>query len=122
VAKNLSSYAFDGANYDVDPAVIDLIQATHLEGKPQGFMCIAPILAARALGEQHVKLTIGNDAKTVAAIEAKGAHHVDCPVDTIVVDQTNRVVSTPAYMLAQSITEAERGINQLVEAVLNMRL
>ena len=122
VAKNLSSYAFDGANYDVDPAVIDLIQATHLAGKPQGFMCIAPILAARALGEQHVKLTIGNDATTVTAIETKGAHHVDCSVDSIVVDQTNRVVTTPAYMLAQSITEAERGIVQLVEAVLNMRL
>jgi enhancing lycopene biosynthesis protein 2 len=67
-------------------------------------------------------LTIGNDAKTVAAIEAKGAHHVDCSVDSIVVDQRNRVVTTPAYMLAQSIIEAERGINQLVEAVLNMRL
>ena len=85
-------------------------------------MCIAPILAARALGEQNVKLTIGNDTTTVAAVEAKGAHHVDCSVDSIVVDRTNRVVTTPAYMLAQSITEAEHGINQLVEVVLNMRL
>ena len=118
----MSSYAFDGANYDVDPAVIDLIQATHTAGKPQGFMCIAPILAARALGEQNVKLTIGNDTTTVAAVEAKGAHHVGCSVDSIVVDRTNRVVTTPAYMLAQSITEAEHGINQLVEAVLNLRL
>ena len=122
VAKNLSSYAFDGTNYDVDPAVIDIIQATHLAGKPQGFMCIAPVLAARALGDQHVKLTIGNDADTVAALEAKGAHHVDCSVDSIVVDRSNRVATTPAYMLAQSITEAESGINQLVEAVLNLRL
>ena len=121
VAKNLSSYAFDGANYDVDPAVIDLIQSTHAAGKPQGFICIAPVLAARALGEQHVKLTIGNDAATAAALEAKGAQHIDCSVDSIVVDQSNRVVTTPAYMLAQSITEAERGINQLVEAVLKLR-
>jgi enhancing lycopene biosynthesis protein 2 len=121
VAKNLSSYAFDGANYDVDPAVIDLIQATHAASKPQGFICIAPVLAARALGEQQVKLTIGNDPATAAALEAKGAHHVDCSVDSIVVDQSNRVVTTPAYMLAQSITEAERGINQLVEAVLKLR-
>ena len=120
VAKNLSSYAFGGANYDVDPAVIDLIQSTHAAGKPQGFICIAPVLAARALGEQHVKLTIGNDAATAAALEAKGAQHIDCSVDSIVVDQSNRVVTTPAYMLAQSITEAERGINQLVEAVLKL--
>ena len=86
-AKNLSSYAFDGADYDVDPAVIDLIQATHAAGKPQGFMCIAPVLVARALGDQHVKLTIGNDAVVVAL--SKGAHHVDCSVDSIVVDQSN---------------------------------
>lgn len=122
VAKNLSSYAFDGANYDVDPAVIDLIQAAHAAGKPQGFICIAPVLAARALGEQHVKLTIGNDPATAAALEAKGAHHIDCSVDSIVVDQSKRVVTTPAFMLAQSITEAERGINQLVEAVLKLSL
>ncbi|WP_345786257.1 isoprenoid biosynthesis glyoxalase ElbB [Coraliomargarita algicola] len=118
VAKNLSSYAFDGADYDVDPAVIDLIQAAHEAGKAQGFMCIAPVLAARALGEKHVQLTIGNDPDTAAALVAKGAQHIACPVDSIVVDEANRVVSTPAYMLAKSITEAESGINQLVTAVL----
>lgn len=118
VAKNLSSYAFDGADYDVDPAVIDLIQSAHEAGKAQGFMCIAPILAARALGEQHVQLTIGNDADTATAMVTKGAQHVSCEVDSIVVDEANRVVSTPAYMLAKSITEAENGINQLVAAVL----
>lgn len=53
VAKNLSSYAFDGANYDVDPAVVDLIQAAHATGKAQGFICIAPVLAARALGQNQ---------------------------------------------------------------------
>lgn len=119
-AKNLSSYAFDGPDYDADPGVVDLIQAAHAEGKTQGFMCIAPVLAARALGEQHVKLTIGNDATTAAALEAKGATHVDCPVDKAVVDKANKVVSTPAYMLAESITDAESGINQLVDSVLTL--
>ena len=119
-AKNLSSYAFDGVNYDVDPGVIDLIQQAHAEGKALGFMCIAPVLAARALGQEGVQLTIGNDADTAAALEAKGAKHVECPVDQAVTDAKNRVVSTPAYMLASSITEAEAGINQLVAAVLEL--
>jgi enhancing lycopene biosynthesis protein 2 len=119
-AKNLSSFAFDGVDYDVDPAVVDLIQAAHAAGRPQGFMCIAPVLAARALGEQGVVLTIGNDPDTAAALKAKGAQHQECPVDNIITDQGNRVVSTPAYMLAQSITEAESGINRLVEAVLKL--
>ena len=119
-AKNLSSYAFDGIDYDVDPGVNDLIQAAHAAGRPQGFMCIAPVLAARALGEHKVVLTIGNDPDTASALEAKGAKHQECPVDDIITDQGNRVVSTPAYMLAESILEAESGINRLVEAVLKL--
>lgn len=120
VAKNLSSYAFDGANYDVDPGVIDLIQQAHSEGKAQGFICISPVLAARALGANKVQLTIGNDAETAAALEAKGAKHIECSVTEAVTDQANRVVSTPAYMLATTITEAEAGINKLVAAVLDL--
>ncbi|MFW6218451.1 MAG: isoprenoid biosynthesis protein ElbB, partial [Verrucomicrobiota bacterium] len=41
-------------------------------------------------------------------------------VDDIVVDEANRVVSTPAYMLAKSITEAESGINKLIETLLKL--
>ena len=85
-------------------------------------MCIAPVLAARALGDKQVKLTIGNDANTVAALEAKGAHHVDTLSTPYCGRPKQIVATTPAYMLAQSITEAESGINQLVEAVLNLRV
>ncbi|MEO0508296.1 MAG: isoprenoid biosynthesis glyoxalase ElbB [Verrucomicrobiota bacterium] len=119
-AKNLSSYAFDGPDYDVDPGVVDLIQSSHQAGKTLGFICIAPVLAARALGDKGVQLTIGNDADTASALEIKGAVHVACPVNEVVVDYENRVVSTPAYMLAESITEAEAGINKLVTAVLEL--
>jgi enhancing lycopene biosynthesis protein 2 len=83
-------------------------------------MCIAPALAAASLGDQHVRLTIGNDNGTAAALESKGARHVNCPVDEIVIDETNRVVTTPAYMLAEDILEAEAGINKLVAAVLKL--
>lgn len=119
-AKNLSSYAFDGPDYGTDPGVNDLIQAVHAAGIPQGFMCIAPVLAASALGQQGVVLTIGNDPDIAAALQAKGAQHQDCPVDDIIVDQGNRIVTTPAYLLAQSITEAESGINRLVSSVLQL--
>lgn len=119
-AKNLSSFAFDGASYDADPEVVALIQKAHAQGLALGFMCIAPVLAARALGEKAVQLTIGNDPEIAAALEAKGAKHINCPVDQAVTDNANRVVSTPAYLLAQSITEAEAGINQLVAAVLEL--
>lgn len=119
-AKNLSTFAFDGATYDADPTTVNLIQHVCEAKRPQGFMCIAPVLAARALGNKGVKVTIGNDPDTAAAIEAKGAKHVNCLVGATIVDQDLKIVSTPAYMLAQNILEAESGINQLVEDVLKM--
>jgi enhancing lycopene biosynthesis protein 2 len=41
-------------------------------------------------------------------------------VDEAVIDEANRVVSTPAYMLAGSIKEAAAGIEKLVAAVLRL--
>lgn len=119
-AKNLSSYAFDGETYDVDPGVIDLIQAAHAADKATGYMCIAPVLAARALGAKSVKLTIGTDPTVAAALEGKGATAIECAVDSAVVDTENKVVSTPGYMVAESILEVESGINQLVDEVLKL--
>ncbi|MGJ8639946.1 MAG: isoprenoid biosynthesis glyoxalase ElbB [Opitutaceae bacterium] len=120
VAKNLSSFAFDGDEYDADPATVSLIQSAHAAAIPQGFMCISPVLAARALGQFGVQLTIGNDQDVANALTVKGAQHVDCPVGGLVIDADNKVVSTPAYMLAKNLLEAESGINQLVKAILQI--
>lgn len=120
VAKNFSSLAFDGMAYDIDPIINSFIQDAHEAHKALGFMCIAPALAAAALGNNKVQLTIGNDADTAAILEAKGAQHIDCPVDGIVVDSANRVVTTPAYMLAEDILQAEAGINKLVSELLKL--
>ena len=89
-------------------------------GKPIGFICISPVIAAKVLGSKKVKLTIGNDPATAAALNALGAVHVDALVDQIVVDEKNKVVSTPAYMLGPSIAPVSAGIEKLVAAVLEM--
>jgi enhancing lycopene biosynthesis protein 2 len=89
-------------------------------GKPIGFICISPVIAAKVLGSRKVKLTIGNDPDTAAALNALGAVHVDALVDQIVVDEKNKVVSTPAYMLGPSIAPVSAGIEKLVAAVLEM--
>ncbi|MGK7507903.1 isoprenoid biosynthesis glyoxalase ElbB, partial [Salmonella enterica] len=51
-------------------------------------------------------------------LEEMGAEHVPCPVDDIVVDEDNKLVTTPAYMLAQDIAQAASGIDKLVSRVL----
>jgi enhancing lycopene biosynthesis protein 2 len=118
VAKNLCSFAVEGRQMRVLPAVEALVRAMRAAGKPMGFVCIAPVLAARVLGAEGVRLTIGDDAETAAAIESWGARHVACPVDQIVLDDRLKVVSTPAYMLGPWIADVAEGIDKLVAAVL----
>lgn len=119
-AKNLCDFATRGSRCTARPDVAALLTAIHAAGKPIGAICIAPALVARVLGEFQPLLTIGNDAETAAALEQMGARHQVCPVDDIVIDERNRLVSTPAYMLARSIGETAIGIEKLVSAVVLM--
>lgn len=119
-AKNLCTFAVDGANCKVNPDVERLVMEMFKARKPIGFICISPALAAKVLGREGVKVTIGHDKSTAGAIEQMGARHIECKVDDIVVDEGHRVVSTPAYMCARSIREAAAGIEKLVVKVLSM--
>ena len=119
-AKNLSDFAVAGADTVVQPEVLQLIQALHQAQKPIGAICIAPAVVARALGEFKPRLTIGNDMGTAALLEGFGAVHVECPVDDIVVDEKNRLVTTPAYMLGPGLKEIFLGIDKLVAKIVGM--
>lgn len=118
-AKNLSNFAEAGANCDVDGDLTRLVQAMHQAKKPMGFICIAPALLPKMLN-LPIRLTIGNDADTAELVEEMGGEHVVCPVDDIVLDVDNLIVTTPAYMLARSIKEAAIGIDMLVSRVLEL--
>ncbi|MCI1899465.1 MAG: isoprenoid biosynthesis glyoxalase ElbB [Enterobacter sp.] len=116
-AKNLSSFASLGNDCQVDSALKNLVLDMHAAGKPLGFMCIAPAMLPKIF-HFPLRLTIGTDIDTAEVIEDMGGEHVPCPVDDIVVDEDNKIVTTPAYMLAQNIAEAATGIDKLVDRVL----
>ena len=116
-AKNLSDFAVQGANASVNEQALSACRAFAEAGKPAGYVCIAPALVPLVY-PQGVKVTIGYDAETAAAIQAMGAVHVVCDVTQAVADDTHKVVSTRAYMLAQSILDADAGIGELVAKVL----
>lgn len=116
-AKNLSNFASQGSECRVDEALKNLAQQMHAAGKPLGFMCIAPAMLPKIF-DFPLRLTIGTDIDTAEVIEEMGGEHVPCPVEDIVVDEDNKIVTTPAYMLAQNIAEAAVGIEKLVERVL----
>jgi enhancing lycopene biosynthesis protein 2 len=119
-AKNLCNFALVGDNFSVNSEVARVLQEAHKLGKPLGFVCIAPAIAAKLFGGEKLEFTIGNDPGTAKALQSQGAQHTNCTVHNIVVDRRLKIATTPAYMLAGRITEAEAGINKLVQAVLEM--
>ncbi|MBS0849589.1 isoprenoid biosynthesis glyoxalase ElbB [Citrobacter sp. JGM124] len=118
-AKNLSTFASQGIDCTVDDDFSRLVRDMHAQGKPLGFMCIAPVMLPKIF-DVSLRITIGTDLDTADLLEEMGAEHIPCPVDDIVVDEEQKVVTTPAYMLATRIDEAALGINKLVSRVLEL--
>lgn len=118
-AKNLCDFAIKGIDCEMEPETLKAAKGFVAANKPIGFICISPAMIPLIVGDR-VKLTIGNDDVTAATINEMGGSHVNCSVDKIVVDELNKIVSTPAYMLAGNITEAASGIRKLVTRVLEM--
>jgi enhancing lycopene biosynthesis protein 2 len=120
-ALNLCDFGQKGAAASVNPEVARLTREIHAVGKPIGAICIAPALIAAILGkEAGPTLSIGTDPGTAAEVEKTGAKHQNCPANDIVIDQANRIVSTPAYMLAERISEVYEGIGKCVKTVVEM--
>jgi enhancing lycopene biosynthesis protein 2 len=119
-AKNLSDFAMKGPDATVLPEVRRLIRELVASGKPVGAICIAPATLTKALEDLSPEVTIGTDTATASAIQAMGGAHHTCSVDMIHVDEKNRLVSTPAYMLGPGIKEVAEGIEKLINEVLSM--
>lgn len=111
-AKNLSTWAFDGANGNVIPEVAKAIKDMHALHKPIGALCISPVLLAKVLG--NVTITIGKDAATSKSIESLGARHLQTGHAQVVVDERNMLFSTPCYMLDATIVDIANGAKAIV--------
>jgi enhancing lycopene biosynthesis protein 2 len=96
-----------------------VLREAHAAGKPIGFICIAPALGAKLFGAEGVKVSIGHDTGTAAAIRNTGATHVEADANEIVVDESMNMVSTPAYMEAKNPAQVFEGISKLVENIIS---
>lgn len=117
-AKNLCTFAFDGADCIVIPEVEKALKDTVIAGKPVGALCIAPVIVAKVLNE--VKVTIGNDRETVEAIEKMGGTHVLTTHGEIVLDEKFKIITTPCYMLDATIDQIAVGARNVVKKILEM--
>ncbi|PLX08411.1 MAG: isoprenoid biosynthesis protein ElbB [Marinilabiliales bacterium] len=116
-AKNLSDYAIVGENFTVDEDVAQVIRDFHAAKKPIAALCIAPVVVAKVLGG---RVTIGNDKATAAVINGVGAKHVDKEYNEVAVDEVNKIVTNPCYMLADSIYQVSLGAEAAIAAMLGL--
>jgi len=117
-AKNLSDFAIKGTDFSVHVNFLKIATDFKNAKKAVGYMCIAPVLLTAVY--DNVSLTIGNDAGTEKALIELGAKHEVKDVFSVSVDTKNKVVTTPAYMLASNLLEAKSGIKNLVDTVISL--
>ena len=118
VAKNLCSFAFEGANCSVNQDVERAIRSMIEQKKPIGALCIAPVLLAKIL--EDVDLTIGQDKGTKEAVEAMGATHKETTHGEVIIDERYKIVTTPCYMLDANIEQIGNGADNIVKAILDL--
>jgi len=119
-AKNLCDFAIKGADSIINSDVERACKQFSELKKPAAYICIAPAIIGH-IYPQGTLATIGTDADTAEQVNKLGAKHINCAVNDFVYDDTAKVISTPAYMLAGSIIEAntsiENAINKLVAII-----
>ncbi|MBN1517952.1 isoprenoid biosynthesis glyoxalase ElbB [Candidatus Sumerlaeota bacterium] len=120
-AKNLCDFDFKGHEMTVLPEVETLLQAMHAAGKPICALCIAPVVVAKALASASPEVTIGNEGGAAEVIESVGAKHIlkNSAAD-VHIDAKNKIVTTPAYMLAKNLVELNASIASAIQAMVKM--
>lgn len=117
---NLCNFANTQREVIVEPTLKKLLLDAQSAGKPLGFICIAPVIAATLFGDKGIRYTLGGVMDVAERLTPTGAVHVDCKPEEAVVDEQLKIVSTPAYMTAEHLAQIESGITKLVEAVLRL--
>lgn len=103
-AKNLSSFGFKGAEMTVDENLEKVIKDFYTAKKHIGMSCIAPILIAKVLGSDGVKITLGGKGENfpydgaLDVASSFGAEVEQMDMYQVCSDTKNNIFTAPAYM------------------------
>ncbi len=111
VAKNISDIAFKGGEFKIDSNIQEVLNS--FTNRPALYMCIAPVVASKIY--KTAKITIGNCVDTAAIVTANNCDHIECDQYNCVVDVENKLVTTPAFMRAENVSQANIGIEKAIK-------
>ncbi|MFY0672896.1 MAG: isoprenoid biosynthesis glyoxalase ElbB [Bacteroidia bacterium] len=129
-AKNLSKWAFEGPNGEINEETKQAINSVYEAKKPIGAMCMGPTVVAKALAHRQLgqKLTVGTtsspspyDIEAISnGMNATGAKAQMAEVFDVVVDKENRIVTSPCYMMEASIAMINEGIEKCIAEMIEL--
>lgn len=118
VAKNLSNYADEGPNCSVDADVRRAIEAFRKAKKPIVAICFAPVIVAKVLEGQGLKMTVGSKEENFHFIQDLGMNPVSCKASDFCVDQN--IYTSPGYMDPPNIAGIYASLKKIVESILSI--
>lgn len=129
-AKNLTKWAFEGANSTILPEVKLLLVNLLNVGKPIAALCVSPVVLAKALegSSFHTKMTLGTTTEgspyDIQAFSDEmrktGVDPIMKTVREILVDTENKIVTAPCYMMNATILDVRKNIQIAIEALIKM--
>jgi enhancing lycopene biosynthesis protein 2 len=129
-AKNLSSWAFDGPEGTILPEVKLILVNMVNVGKPICALCVSPTLVAKAFENSsiHPLLTLGSDKESSEydiegfsdGIASVGSNPVMKSIKEIAIDEENKIVSAPCYMMEADIVEVRNNISLAIGKMIEM--
>lgn len=129
-AKNLTKWAFAGPDGEINDQVKNAITSMVKAKKPIAGLCMGPTVIAKALEGSGVAATL-----TVGTTEAPSPYEIDAisqgmekagatavmkTVEEISIDEENKIVTAPCYMMEADILQIRNNVQKAIDALVQL--
>jgi enhancing lycopene biosynthesis protein 2 len=123
IIKNLTETDNEGNLLRVNPQARKLIREIYRRKKPLGGCGLASVLIGGSLNDlvdSPLTLTAGNDAKVIQKLENLGINHVVAKPSEAVIDEENKIVTTPGYLNKNRTKDFAAGIKNMISGIIEL--
>jgi len=112
-----------GPAFKVSPNLKTLLKAVYRKGLPIGaFGHAVPLLvkAIQGITKSGPVVTVGNDPKLQIGVEAAGAQSITTRPTEVVIDQTNKIVTSGGQLASKRLSEVSQDCENMLKAILEL--
>lgn len=117
-ALNLSTFGLNNNDYTVEEDLKKKLIEFKNANKPICATCIAPMILAKVF--QGITITLGNDESIAKIVQSLGNTFKNTNTGEICIDEKNKIVTTPFYMLAENIKQIYDEAYKAISATIDL--